>query len=419
MKGYILSEELSRVISCKMSDVICNPAKRGRGRPPKAGRKVEEILMAGECERVKGRKRGNQGWHGTSKVTVGVQTTDKCAVDCNNPAPVSKAKAADKVGNGRKVKAAKSKAVTCGKEIKPIKPPPYLGLDEGTKEQNDLNVGGSSSVGDQNKENLGDVATRDNKDKIYRDLLLHDSNGDNLEIKPFYPRVKKIKFDIFDQLPPLPLESDLFLPPVSSRKGIAEECSQLLAWLHNKENHIVFDIDQVAAMLDADVKKLFLCCNVLESVLLMTKTGVNSYMWHGRERMERSLQWLRELAEKKKVLEQLYRTCQSHSVETSQESQVKEKLSVGVVAQKLLMIFLVAPEPKTLTISVACEVIYGRNGVRPSTKSKITDVSNILMGAGLLRRVCLKDTRQPELRAVAFQYLGGGWRERGGQAQVD
>ena len=69
-------------------------------------------------------------------------------------------------------------------------------------------------------------------------------------------------------------------------------------------------------------------------------------------------------------------------------------------------LFLVAPEPKTLTISVACEVIPGRNGVRASTKSKVTDVSNILMGAGLLRKVCLKDTRKPELRAAAFQYLG-------------
>ena len=138
----------------------------------------------------------------------------------------------------------------------------------------------------------------------------------------------------------------------------------------------------------------------------MTKTGVNRYMWHGRERLERSLEWLQELAEKKNVLEQLYRVCQSHRVDTTQDSQVKEKLSVGVVAQKLLMIFLVAPEPKTLTIGVACEVIYGRNGVRASTKSKVTDVSNILMAAGLLRRVCLKDTRKPELRTAAFQYLG-------------
>merc|ERR1712126_409356 len=157
--------------------------------------------------------------------------------------------------------------------------------------------------------------------------------------------IKKMSLSVEAKLPPLPQESDLFVCPVCTRKCIAEECSQLLAWLHKTEKHIVFDIDQVAVILSADVKKLFLCCNVLESVLLMTQTGANSYMWHGRQRLGKSLKWLRELA-KKNVLEQLYRVCQSHRVDTTQESQVKEKLSVGVVAQNLLMIFLVAPEPK-------------------------------------------------------------------------
>jgi len=401
-----------------MSEFVSIP-KKGRGRPPKVERKIEEILREIDAESVARIPGGRK--NDTYKVTVGGEATDKYK---NSLTPPCKVKTGHMIGKGRKVKEDKLREVTHGKKIKPMKPPADLDLNPekqefGVELEKKLkpkpHFGGSSSGGwssidrHHNKENLGDISGDisggDCKNKYCHELF-HNPNGEILEIKPFPPKIKKIKLDVEAKLPPLPQESDLFLAPVSTRKCIAEECFHLLAWLDKQENHIVFDIDQVSAILNGDVKKLFLCCNVLESVLLMTKTGVNSYMWHGRERVERSLTWLRELAEKKKVLEQLYKICQSHSVETTQESQVKEKLSVGVVAQKLLMTFLVAPEPKTLTIGVACEVIYGRNGVRASTKSKVTDVSNILMGAGLLRRYCLKDIRKPQLRTAAFQYLG-------------
>ena len=107
-------------------------------------------------------------------------------------------------------------------------------------------------------------------------------------------------------LPPLPLECDLFFPQIYGRREtISEYCSCLLDWL-DSENTLMFDVDEVSKTLDIDPKKLLLILQVLECVQIVTKTKGSRYSWNGIESLVESLTWLELLAKKERMLEQLY-----------------------------------------------------------------------------------------------------------------
>ena len=119
--------------------------------------------------------------------------------------------------------------------------------------------------------------------------------------------------------------------------------------------------------------------------------------------MDQCLVRLHQLAEQEQVLQQLHSSCQEDGA--IHGGAAKEKLTTGVLAQKLLMMFLVVPEPRTLTMGVASRVIYGSNS-NNSYKSKLTEISSALAGFGLLVKVSLQNLEQPGKKASAFQYVG-------------
>ena len=133
-----------------------------------------------------------------------------------------------------------------------------------------------NKIVERDQANLDSLPGEEKKKDFTSQSISFNSNiGEHVKIEPFYPRVKKMRMETIPQLPPLPLESDLFTPPVT-KKGIDQECPDLLTWLDTAGNKVTFNIDEVATLLQADVKKLFLTCNVLESVQMLTKTGVIS-----------------------------------------------------------------------------------------------------------------------------------------------
>lgn len=70
------------------------------------------------------------------------------------------------------------------------------------------------------------------------------------------------------------------------------------------------------------------------------------------------------------------------------------------------MVFLVAPDPRTLTVGVAARTIEGPNGASVVTRTRLGEIGRVLAGVGLVRRVQLRDPGQPGLRAQALQYIG-------------
>jgi hypothetical protein len=115
------------------------------------------------------------------------------------------------------------------------------------------------------------------------------------------------------------------------------------------------------------------------------------------------------------VLEQLYRSLQP--VEQEDQACLREKFTSGVLAQKLLMMFLVAPEPRTLTMGVASQVVFGPRA-RAVDRTRLSEICSVLSSLGLLRKVCLRDGRQPGLKAAAFQYTGPLVLAAGSSGQV-
>ena len=79
---------------------------------------------------------------------------------------------------------------------------------------------------------------------------------------------------------------------------------------------------------------------------------------------------------------------------------------MGINTQKFLMLFLVTPEPQTLTLDFAARVIHG---VQQAEKTRLTrirrlyDIANILQSLGLIRKVQVTDGRG---KKPAFQFIG-------------
>ena len=247
----------------------------------------------------------------------------------------------------------------------------------------------------------GKVRKTRRKSQIYP--LVDFSQGQHCQVERIVssPKAKSPKGRPLPLLPPLPQEEELFLP--SCRQTTQEVCDTLLLRLDTTQLLTTVDIGQLADELQLDIKQIFLSFNILASLLLMTRTGLRSFLWKGMEGLEQCLVMLHQLAEEEKVLEQLYRSLQP--VEHKDQARLQEKFTAGVLAQKLLMMFLVAPEPRTLTMGVASQVVFGP-GARVVDRTRLTEICSVLSSLGLLRKVCIRDSRQPSLKATAFQYTG-------------
>merc|ERR1719410_1089399 len=80
--------------------------------------------------------------------------------------------------------------------------------------------------------------------------------------------------------------------------------------------------------------------------------------------------------------------------------------SMGINTQKFLMLFLVTPNPQTLTLDFAARVIHGTHQVEKTRLTRIRrlyDIANILQSLGLIRKVQVTDGRG---KKPAFQFIG-------------
>ena len=206
-----------------------------------------------------------------------------------------------------------------------------------------------------------------------------------------------MKLERLPKLPPLPAESELFKPPATKRPT-EDICVALLGRLGNLDVGTLIDLHVVAAELEVDVKRLSVICSVLEAVRIVAKQGGGSvYSWRGREALAPSLAQLRRLADREGLLDRLHSSIQEQvghwgrgsadcSVQLVQQEAPAptpgEKLTTGLLTQRLLMVFLVAPDPRTLTVGVAAWTIQGPDGARGVTRTRLSVIGQVLAGAG-------------------------------------
>ena len=215
-------------------------------------------------------------------------------------------------------------------------------------------------------------------------------------------------------LPPLPEESSLFLPPSRTLTGIQEIARQLLLCLEPVDTGVTLDLHHLAAELNVDVKRIFLVSNVMEAVGMLSRISISKVIWKGKEAMYQSLVQLHRLAVQENILQQIHAAdlkAQSDLLNkalvgggVSEEDKVK--VTTGVITQRLLMAFLAVPSMSIMSTNMMGKVISSMGNVR-CPQSRLPDLANVLIGIGLLQKVeVVEQGLSKPRKSTAFQYAG-------------
>ena len=206
--------------------------------------------------------------------------------------------------------------------------------------------------------------------------------------------IQKLKVESMDpavgrkNLPPLPEEAELFMPQVKG-KNLEQCCSELLIYLDDLEVGESFSVQQMSLLLEGcDERKLVLICEVLEALAMVRRTG-SDLEWLGRGgTVDEQLVCLHQAALEQDILQQIHLSCNAGMAndEGGEDTvKLKRKLSNLELAQKLVMIFLAAPEPRTLNLAVACKVIYAGLKQPVVAQAWLAEIATVLVALGLLR----------------------------------
>ena len=192
-------------------------------------------------------------------------------------------------------------------------------------------------------------------------------------------------------LPPLPDKADLFVPPLTNsglkfEQKFEQWCTEALQVLDTLEEGQSLTLKWMALHLEGcDEPKLLLFCEVLEALGLLRRT---SSEWLGRKGLDRQLVLLHQEAQDEDLLQQL-RTSYEGKVAVGEEKKKLAELNINNfhLARKLAMIFLVIPEPHTLTLGVALRVIYAGFKQPFLANTSLVEIAAVLVALGLLRFV--------------------------------
>jgi len=209
-------------------------------------------------------------------------------------------------------------------------------------------------------------------------------------------------------LPPLPEEESLFLPPSRTVRGTQETARQLVICLDQIEIGVTLDLHHLANELNADVKRVFFVSNVLEALGMVSRVSINKVIWKGKAAMYQSLVQLHQLAVEENILQQVQAVhlkaqggdlLEEALVEEGLREDGKEKVTTGVIIQRLLMAFLVVPHMNIMNANTMGKVIASMGNVR-CPQTRLYDLANVLVGIGLLQKLGRPNN------ATVFQYVG-------------
>ena len=206
-------------------------------------------------------------------------------------------------------------------------------------------------------------------------------------------------------LPPLPEESDLFQPSTGFSKGTQVIARELLLCLQNVDEGLVIELHHLAAELNVDVKKIFLVTNVLEAVGMVSRISINKIRWEGEGAKDQSLVQLHQLAIDENVLGHL-QAVELEADKGSVREDDKVKVTTGVVVQRVLMAFLAMPIiPPTMTTQTMARVISSMGNAK-CPHARLFELTNILVGIGLLQKVQIGGRKSRGKSTIAYQYVG-------------
>ncbi|XP_034841348.1 transcription factor E2F7-like [Maniola hyperantus] len=170
---------------------------------------------------------------------------------------------------------------------------------------------------------------------------------------------------------------------------------------------VEIQLDSTAARLGVEKRRMYDIINILEAMQCAVHKRKNTYLWHGGARLNSFLKMLKRQGENLRLSEAL-------RGKAPKPPAPKHK-TLGVLAQRFLMLFLVEPPNTLINLEMAVGVLIDTSSKSKSTlspeqldrqhKSKVRrlyDIANVLISIGLIEKV----SGNLILKKPVFKYVG-------------
>ncbi|KAH1107664.1 hypothetical protein J1N35_011432 [Gossypium stocksii] len=250
----------------------------------------------------------------------------------------------------------------------------------------------------------------------------------------------------------MPVSSSSSLPESSSRhytysrkqKSLGLLCSNFLS-MYNKDGIEFIGLDEAAARLGVERRRIYDIVNVLESVGVLTRKAKNKYTWKGFGAIPKALQNLKEegfssnfkkfdVHNIAKVSddddddeddEGFFNPITGSQTETSKSTSIlksssvkvdnRREKSLGLLTQNFVKLFLCS-SAELISLDEAARLLLGNahnTSVMRTKVRRLYDIANVLSSMNLIEKTHTVDTRKP-----AFRWLGLKGKSEKGSADA-